>query len=104
MRALLLVAALSVGLENALLYSTVGNSPWGGPFVWTPDPRPVLAANMVLAALAALVITGTLVRFSGRVLRGRFLARYGLMVNGGSRLRGRGNPERVFGLRSRAAR
>ena len=26
------------GLADAFLYSTVGNGPWGGPFVWRLNP------------------------------------------------------------------
>ena len=79
-RIILVAAAVSVGLANALFYSTVGNSPWGGPFVWKPDPGPLFAAHMTSALLAALVISGVLIRFAGRELRKGFFSRYRVMV------------------------
>ena len=80
MRAFVIAAAISVGLVNALLYSTVGNSPWGGPFIWRFDPGPLFAVHMLSAIPAGLVVSGALLLFAGRDLRGSFFARYGLMV------------------------
>jgi len=79
-RIFLPAVAVVVGLANALLYSTVGNSPWGGPFVWRLEPGPFFAAHMLSAVLAGLMVSGALLLFAGRDLRGGFFARYGLMV------------------------
>jgi hypothetical protein len=79
-RVFLTAVAVVVGLANALLYSTIGNSPWGGPFVWRLDPGPFFAAHMLSAVLAGLMVSGALLLFTGRDLRGSFFARYGLMV------------------------
>lgn len=77
---LLIAAAVSVALANALFYSTVGNSPWGGPLVWKPDPGPLFAVHVVSALLTALVVSGALIRFAGRELQKSFFARYGVTV------------------------
>jgi hypothetical protein len=79
-RVFLVAVAMLVGLANALLYSTVGNSPWGGPFVWRPDPGPLFAAHMLSAVLAGLIVSSALLLFVGRNLRGDYFARYGLMM------------------------
>ena len=80
MRAFLMAAAVLVGLANATLYSAVGDNAWGGPFVWRLEPWPLSAAYALCAVLASLIVSGALIVFASRDLRGSFFARYGLMV------------------------
>ena len=79
MRIILPIAAVAVGLVNALLMSGFGASPWGGPFVWEIQTGPSFTARMLSAVLAALIVSGALLLFADRKLRGGFLARYLLM-------------------------
>lgn len=80
MRVFLIATAVITGLANALLYNTLGDSPWGGPFVWTLEPGPLFVAHLLSAILAGLAVSGVLLLLAGRKPRGGFFARYGLMV------------------------
>ena len=80
MRIFLPALAMVAGLANALLYNTLGSSPWGGPFVWRLEFGPMFTAHMLSAVLAALIVSGALLLLAGRGLRGSFFARCGLMM------------------------
>lgn len=79
MRIFLPIAALAVGLANALLLSGFGDSPWGGPFVWKIQTGPLFTAHMLSAVLAGFTVSGALPLCADRKLRGGFFARYLLM-------------------------
>ncbi len=80
MRLLLPTAAVVVGLTNALLFNALGDSPWGGPFVWKIRPGPKFTAHMLSAVLAGLIVSGALLLFAHRKLREGFFARCVLMA------------------------
>ena len=79
MRLFLPIAAVAVGLCNAFLISGFGDSPWGGPFVWKIQTGPLFTAHMLAAVLAGLLVSGALLLFVDRKLRGGFFARHLLM-------------------------
>ncbi len=80
MRVILPIAAVAVGLVNALLMAGFGDSPWGGPFVWEIQSGPLFTAQMLSAVLAGLIVSGALLLVADRKLRGGgFFARYPLM-------------------------
>ncbi len=80
MRVFLPIAAVIVGVANALLYNALGNSPWGGPFVWRLEFGPLFTTHMLSAVLAGLIVSGALLLLADRKLRGSSFARCGLMV------------------------
>jgi hypothetical protein len=49
--------------------------------VWRFDPDLLFAAHMLSAVLAGLVVSGSLLLFAHRGLRGAFYTRYGIMVS-----------------------
>ena len=80
MRLFLLVAAVTVGVANATLYSFIGNNTFDNLFEWRRDPWPLYMLYAFTAIFVGLLISGTLLRFAEGVLRETFFARYGLMV------------------------
>ena len=80
MRLFLLVAAVTVGVANATLYSFIGNNTFDNLFEWRPDPWSLYMLYAFTAIFVGLLISGTLLRFAEGVLRETFFARYGLMV------------------------
>jgi|SRR5215213_7676884 hypothetical protein len=80
MRLFLLVAAVTVGVANATLYSFIGNNTFDNLFEWRRDPWSLYMLYAFTAIFVGLLISGTLLRFAEGVLRETFFARYGLMV------------------------
>ena len=80
MRLFLLVAAVTVGVANATLYSFIGNNTFDNLFEWRRDPWSLYMLYAFTAVFVGLLISGTLLRFAEGVLRETFFARYGLMV------------------------
>jgi hypothetical protein len=80
MRVFLLVAAVTVGVANATLYSFIGNNTFDNLFEWRRDPWSLYMLYAFTAIFVGLLISGTLLRFAEGVLRETFFARYGLMV------------------------
>jgi hypothetical protein len=80
MRLFLLVAAVTVGVANATLYSFIGNNTFDNLFEWRRDPWSLYMLYAFTAIFVGLLISGTILRFAEGVLRETFFARYGLMV------------------------
>jgi len=80
MRVFLLLAAVTVGVANATLYSFIGNNTFDNLFEWRRDPWSLYMLYAFTAIFVGLLISGTLLRFAEDVLRETFFARYGLMV------------------------
>src|SRR5919107_1262001 len=80
MRIFLLIAAMTIGVANATLYSFIGNNTFDNLFEWRRDPWSLYMLYAFTAIFVGLLISGTLLRFAEGVLRETFFARYGLMV------------------------
>ena len=70
MRLFLPALAVAVGLVNALLLGGFDDSPWGGLFTWEIQHGPLFTAHMLSAVLAGLIVSGALLLFADRKLRG----------------------------------
>ena len=71
------IAAVAVGLANALVYNPLGESPWGGPIVRKIQTGPLLTARMLSAVPAGLIVCGA-APVRGYQVPGGFFGRYPL--------------------------
>jgi hypothetical protein len=82
MRRFLMIAAVLIGLANAIFYSAalIDNNIDDVFDYWELDPWPLNALYALSAIVTGLLISGSLLRLASRDLQGSFFARYGLMV------------------------
>ena len=74
------LAAVLVGLTNAIVYSMVADAPIDEGLSLAPVPWPIAAALLTCAVLAGLLVSEVLLRFKRPGFQGSFSIRYLVMA------------------------